>query len=202
LIDFAPINYRIMPGFINQQWGFTGMLYSQVAGWSSDPWNNVQSWQAAGYTFPGDGVLVYPGQQVGLSSVVPSLRLKMIRDGFDDYDYLAMLRDQGQTTFVNQVLSSVVPDWHNWTKDPAALESARVQLGQQLDRLGGGARPPSCDVNADGAINIADVQMAINQLLGIVPCATADLQQNGHCDVIDVQRVIIAALGGTCRIGP
>src|SRR5258708_11231566 len=44
LIDFPPINYRISPGFINQQFGFTGMLQSDVAFWTTDPWNNVLSW--------------------------------------------------------------------------------------------------------------------------------------------------------------
>jgi hypothetical protein len=60
----------------------------------------------------------------------------------------------------------------------------------------------SCDLNVDGAVNVVDVQMTINQVLGIVPCTNADLQQNGQCNVIDVQRVINAALGGTCAIGP
>jgi len=139
LLDFAPINYRIMPGFINQQFGFTGMLYSQVNLWSTSPWTNVQAWQAAGYTFPGDGMLVYPGQQVGLSSVVPSMRLKFIRDGIDDYDYIAMLKSQGQTAFVDTILNSVVgPDFINWTKSTATLQSARIQMGQELDRLAGG----------------------------------------------------------------
>jgi hypothetical protein len=46
-----------------------------------------------------------------------------------------------------------------------------------------------------------DVRTAINQALGILPCTTADLQQNGRCDVVDVQRVINASLGGACRIG-
>ncbi len=60
LIDYPPINYRIFPGFINQQFGFTGMLQSDVAFWTSDPWNNVLSWYFSGYNFPGDDILVYP----------------------------------------------------------------------------------------------------------------------------------------------
>jgi len=64
----------------------------------------------------------------------------------------------------------------------------------------GGVR--SCDLNADGAVNVVDVQMTINQVLGIIPCTNADLQQNGQCNVIDVQRVVNAALGGACTTGP
>jgi hypothetical protein len=61
------------------------------------------------------------------------------------------------------------------------------------------SQPPlSCDLNSDGAVNVLDVQSAINQVLGIAPCTTADLQQSGQCTVIDVQRVINASLGSVC----
>jgi hypothetical protein len=55
-----------------------------------------------------------------------------------------------------------------------------------------------CDLNSDGVVNILDLQLAVNQVLGLAPC-TADLDGEGRCDVVDVQRVIIAALGGPCN---
>lgn len=60
----------------------------------------------------------------------------------------------------------------------------------------------SCDVDSVGSVNVQDVQLSINQVLGILPCTTADLQQNGQCGVVDVQRVINAALGSNCILGP
>jgi hypothetical protein len=60
----------------------------------------------------------------------------------------------------------------------------------------------TCDLNQDGQVNILDVQLATIQVLGIVPCTSADLTQSGSCDAVDVQRVIIAALTGVCVIGP
>jgi hypothetical protein len=70
---------------------------------------------------------------------------------------------------------------------------------------GSGTPPPptqlTCDLNGDGTVNAADVQIAINQALGLSPCSTADLQQNGQCSVIDVQRIINASLGGVCMTG-
>jgi hypothetical protein len=56
----------------------------------------------------------------------------------------------------------------------------------------------ACDLNLDGAVNGADVQLAINQALGVTACGTASLHLAGVCDVITVQRVIIAANGGAC----
>jgi hypothetical protein len=62
--------------------------------------------------------------------------------------------------------------------------------------------PLSCDLNRDGAVNVLDVQAAINQVFGVSACGTADLTQDGQCTVVDVQRIIVAALGGACVIGP
>ena len=82
----------------------------------------------------------------------------------------------------------------------ASTPSLGAYGGQALP---GPASPPIpvCDLNGDGVVNVIDVQIAINQALGISPCGTADLQQNGQCTVVDVQRVIVAALGGACVIG-
>jgi hypothetical protein len=59
----------------------------------------------------------------------------------------------------------------------------------------------ACDLNGDGVVNSADVTLAINQALGVVPCTNGSLQQNGQCNIVGVQRVINASLGGTCRTG-
>ena len=67
---------------------------------------------------------------------------------------------------------------------------------------GTGATHSACDLNDDGVVNLFDVQIAINQVLGISPCTNADLLQNGQCSVVDVQRVLNASLGGACLIGP
>src|SRR5262245_59216509 len=57
-----------------------------------------------------------------------------------------------------------------------------------------------CDLNADGQINIVDVQLATNMALGLVPC-TASVVAAGVCDLTVVQRVTNAALGQTCVTG-
>ena len=54
-----------------------------------------------------------------------------------------------------------------------------------------------CDVNGDQAVNVVDVQLIINEALGIVP-AVHDLSGDGLVNVVDVQIVINAALGLGC----
>ena len=58
----------------------------------------------------------------------------------------------------------------------------------------------SCDLNADGVVNVSDVQLATNMSLGTAPC-TANIVGPGICNVVVVQRVINAATGGTCVTG-
>jgi hypothetical protein len=55
-----------------------------------------------------------------------------------------------------------------------------------------------CDLNGDQLVNVIDVQVAINQSLGVAPCGTADLNRDGQCNVIDVQLEINSVLTGSC----
>lgn len=58
--------------------------------------------------------------------------------------------------------------------------------------------PNPCDVNGDGAINVADVQAAINGDSGTAACPIA--AANGGCTVVTIQQIVIAATGGACKI--
>jgi hypothetical protein len=59
----------------------------------------------------------------------------------------------------------------------------------------------ACDLNQDGVVNVLDVNLAVGAALGTLPC-TAKLDGAAQCDVIDVERVVVAALGGACTVGP
>ena len=55
----------------------------------------------------------------------------------------------------------------------------------------------TCDVNGDGQVTVADVQVIINEALGVIP-AVHDLNHDGVVNVADVQKEINAALGLGC----
>lgn len=59
----------------------------------------------------------------------------------------------------------------------------------------------NCDVNGDGAVNVVDVQLAVNMALGQTACMSF---VNGPrvCNAVVVQRVVNAALGSTCLVNP
>ena len=65
----------------------------------------------------------------------------------------------------------------------------------------GWSQTSACDLVAPfGTVDAADVQAAINMTLGISPC-TANIGGAVVCNAAVVQRVINAALGGTCVTG-
>ena len=55
----------------------------------------------------------------------------------------------------------------------------------------------ACDANRDGTTNVVDVQLSVNQVLGLAACS-ADINLDGQCNVVDVQRIVNASLGGAC----
>jgi Domain of unknown function (DUF4091) len=73
---------------------FKGELYwDYIASFTlSDPWTSVWYVDAGGN---GDGTLLYPWNQTKVGGTtpipVPSLRLKILRDGMEDYEYLVQL---------------------------------------------------------------------------------------------------------------
>jgi hypothetical protein len=68
----------------------------------------------------------------------------------------------------------------------------------------GGSTPTtvsnSCDLNNDGVVNATDVNLAAGAAIGTSPCI-ARLDGSPQCNVVDVQRVTVASLGGTCKVG-
>ncbi len=63
---------------------------------------------------------------------------------------------------------------------------------------GGLIKYATCDINGDGNTNVSDIQLVINEALGVVP-ATHDLNGDGVVNVVDVQIVINAVLGLGCN---
>jgi hypothetical protein len=140
MVDYPPINERIQAGFLDSTQGATGILYYRADGWTSSntigSWNNVDTTACGGgFGRPGDGIFVYPPAPIGSTEPAPGIRLKAVRDGIQDYEYAQILKNLGQTTFLNSVIVPIARSWTDWTHDVNALESARLQLGQQLNQL-------------------------------------------------------------------
>jgi hypothetical protein len=132
-LDFAPINMRIQPGFISQSLGLTGLLYWRVDNWvTGSEWDNLTKY---GEAWPGEGALVFPGKQVGLSGVCPGMRLKWLREGVEDWEYMEILKSKGGKDLALSIAKQIGPDWRNWTRSNDALYAAKKALGEEIHRL-------------------------------------------------------------------
>src|SRR3569833_35359 len=214
LIDFSPMNLRIQPGFLSQSLGFSGLLYWRVDAWNSDPWNQVNT-QGLYSTnnYPGEGILVYPGYQVGIDGVAPSMRLKWIRDGVDDYDYVQMLRNAGEGSWAMGLSSSVAPDWTNWTRDINTLANVRYQLGTELDRIYGGSGSSgnsgsqSSNANSGGSAQPSSASGNVSpSIVNVVPTNNGGTRVtfqitiadgNGSGDLAGAETVVNTGLSGS-----
>jgi len=65
------------------------------------------------------------------------MRLKWIREGVEDYEYIQMLRERGEGDFALEQVHKVARNMGDWEPDPAVLYAARRTMGERLDKSGG-----------------------------------------------------------------
>jgi len=87
-IDRPLTVYRV-PTWINYQYGITGLLYWSTVTTVIEPWFNPAFAHPRHYN--GGGFLFYPGVPCGIDGPISSMRVKNLRDGMEDYEYLALL---------------------------------------------------------------------------------------------------------------
>ncbi|HTL59548.1 MAG TPA: glycoside hydrolase domain-containing protein [Candidatus Limnocylindrales bacterium] len=141
-IDFPLLNYRV-PTWMAWRDSMKGLLYwGGMSYWNQteDPWTqapfytgNGQPQQGAkGIVFQGEGSLVYPALAVGYDGIVPTIRLKALRDAIEDYDYFALLQRCGKTSEAQEIVRSLTPTFSQWNKDPVAYEQARARIAAMI----------------------------------------------------------------------
>ncbi len=84
VIDKPALDHRLLP-WLSWKAGASGLLYWCVNFWEGDPLVNPASFAK---DQNGNGFLYYPG----FAGPIPSIRLEVLRDGIEDYEYLALLR--------------------------------------------------------------------------------------------------------------
>ena len=132
-IDSSAQHHRVIP-WLAYRYGFTGLLYWNVNynyRGSRNPWET--QWQ---FSSNGDGNLLYPGlpehPRIAKHMPIPSLRLKILREGFEDYEYLALLSEAGDPTGAMAAAKSSAPRALRWEEDARALDKTRDSVAQAI----------------------------------------------------------------------
>ncbi len=161
-IDQPPTAHRVL---FWQAWqhGATGFLYWCMTYWLGLPrpvdsaeyfpkipirLKDLRTYKS--FRVNGDGLLIYPGAD---KSPWPSVRLEIIRDGIEDYEYLALLsrllkrarslpagrRPPRELLKRAERLLEVPPEisksMTRWTTEPSAIYSRRAQIARVIERL-------------------------------------------------------------------
>jgi hypothetical protein len=82
--------------------------------------------------FNGDGVLFYPGEPVGYHGPIASLRVKAIRRGAQDYEYLWLLAQAGQRARAEAAARQLSTGRYQYETDPDAWVQRRAELAAAL----------------------------------------------------------------------
>jgi len=140
-LDFAAIEHRVL---FWQAWalGIKGMHYWGVNAVEAgrDPWTEPLDITPAN----GDGLLVYPGD----AGPVDSIRWEVIRDGLEDYDYLALFSDLRKRVAAAGMpadlkaqvdaagdLQAVIPNLVTFTRDPNTMLAKRIAIAEAIEAM-------------------------------------------------------------------
>ena len=136
-LDYPSIEGRLL-GWMTYGFQADGLLFWHVNLWhpnriidGSDPYLDWKPACVANMT--GDGCLTYPTP----AGPVSSIRLENIRDGLEDYDYLALLADAQGYEAAKKYVGRLVKSMTEFTRDPAALTAVRDEIADQIEMAGG-----------------------------------------------------------------
>jgi len=124
-IDFAPVHFRA-PFWVSRHYGVKGFLYWSSIYWppERDPWTRPHFRDR----YWGEGMLLYPGKDAGLSGPVPSIRLKLIREALEDFEYMTLAARQGHQAEVDEIVDGLARSFSDWSRSPEAYMAARAKL--------------------------------------------------------------------------
>jgi hypothetical protein len=143
-IDYPAVDHRIL-FWMAWKYNVTGMLYWQTTFWSrANPWEDPETYP----TTHGDGCLFYPSRSTPVK-VVPSIRLEVLRDGVEDYEYLHLLkrllngdggkrisqalRDEAEKLLI--VPRTVVETRNSYCSNPKRILAERERIGDMIEKL-------------------------------------------------------------------
>lgn len=136
-LEYPALDARIL-GWICWFTGVSGFEYWSPNHWGKNRENKSSPGLRGGWiantfrNYNGDGYLVYPGAD---GSPLGSVRLANLRDGFEDYEYLRLLKDlKGEARIPSDVVSSPT----EYSDDPGLIYKTRALIAREIESLQGG----------------------------------------------------------------
>jgi hypothetical protein len=144
VVDRPAVDHRVVY-WLAWKYGVEGVGFWAISHWPKgwekwpdEPWpvNPLSKFPYSGQ-HNANGFLCYPYRD----RVLPSIRLKALRDGMDDYEYLLMLKSLvgDKPTQCDRALMAIPIDvavgLRYYNRDPSAIQRAREQIARRLAEL-------------------------------------------------------------------
>jgi len=135
-VDMDGVAHRIL--FWQQKmFGVQGLLYWNTVWWhpasTQDPWDDIATVKDINPNVYGDGSLMYPGKRVGVDGPVTSIRLELICDGLEDYEYLNLYEKRFGHEETLKLIKELTQSLTEFVAHPQRLESVRERIATALD---------------------------------------------------------------------
>lgn len=121
--------------WLTRRYNFTGILFWRI----QYLWGRQDVWEdmyADNYLCQGDGTLFYPGtiDKIGGETDVPipSIRIKILREAMEDYEYFHILDEMGENEWVDAVTRTVAPKTYQWEHDWQKLLDWRTTVAKKI----------------------------------------------------------------------
>lgn len=145
----APALDPVMIPWITARYHMDGILYWALNYWTetANPWLDAVTFHSGflcsdGYVLNGEGSLLYPGDytkeytgQPNVNGPVSSIRLELLREGMEDYEYLWMLKHLGDKEFAESEVKDLVVSVRAFSRNLGELYLAREAMAKRLEEL-------------------------------------------------------------------
>lgn len=145
----APALDLVMVPWITARYHMDGILYWGLNFWpqTPNPWLDAVTYISgfecsSGYVLNGEGSVLYPGdytrQYTGEPNVhgpVSSIRMELLRDGIEDYEYLWLLGHEGAQAYADSLVRNMVVDVSAFSRNVESLYQTRRAMAERLEAL-------------------------------------------------------------------
>jgi hypothetical protein len=141
-IDLPLVNDRAISWSSWKYKTYSWISWGIGAGWVR-AWFDPESWKDTHKQLNGNGMLIYsPGVVPNVEAACPSIRLKTMRNGIQEYEYMRLLAKlDGNSARVDSIVNTIIkePFGENsignldvWSFNAAAWDQTRIEMGELI----------------------------------------------------------------------
>ena len=132
-LEYPAVEGRLL-GWMAHLYDSDGLLFWHVNFWHGNPnldegdtffpdWHTYSELK-----MPGDGIFLYPGKE----HVLPGIRLALVRDGVEDYEWLQLAAAKAGKEATDAEIRTLVTSMTEYTRDPAKLRAVRRRIANLI----------------------------------------------------------------------